>query len=80
MALTSKQIDKLLGLIGTTQDDRLDCDGCMDHIAEFADLQLANLSVPEALEAVQRHLESCACCADEYQALLDGLRGLKQED
>ena len=79
MALTREQIDKLLGLIEATQDDRLDCDGCMDHIAEFADLQLANRSVPEALAAVQHHLESCACCADEYQALLDGLRGLEQE-
>ena len=32
-----------------------------------------------ALEAVQTHLESCACCADEVQALLDGLRLLEVE-
>lgn len=80
MALTHEQIDKLLGLIGSTQEDDLDCDGCLDHIAEFADVQLANRSLPDALQAVQQHLESCACCADEYQALLDGLHGLEQEE
>ena len=79
MALTREQIDKLLVLIGSQQDDQLDCDGCLAHIAEFADLQLENRSMPEALKAVQLHLESCPCCADEYQALLDGLRGLEFE-
>ena len=80
MALSHEQIDNLLGLISSTREDELDCDGCLEHIAEFADLQLANQSLPRALEAVQAHLESCACCADEYQALLDALRSLAQQD
>ena len=79
MALTHEQIDKLLTLVGTTQDDPLDCDGCMAHIAEFADALLMNRSLSEALQAVEVHLESCLCCADEYQALLDGLQGLEEE-
>ena len=33
MALTSEQVDKLLQFVGTTKDDRLDCDGCLEHIA-----------------------------------------------
>ena len=79
MALTREQIEKLLGLVGSAGDDQLDCDGCLSHIAEFADMQLADRPLSEALQAVQLHLESCACCADEYQALLDGLRGLELE-
>ena len=79
MALSHEQIEKLLGLISSTQDDQTDCDGCLAHIAEFADSQLANQDLPEALQAVQVHLESCPCCADEYQALLDGLKSLETE-
>ena len=79
MALTHEQLDKLLGLVGSTQDDELDCDGCMDLIAEFAEYQLSDLPLPEALKKVQVHLESCACCAEEYQLLLDGLMSLEQE-
>ena len=80
MALTYEQIDKLLSLVSTAQEDQLDCDGCLDHIAEFADAHLANQPMSVALQAVETHLESCPCCADEYQALLDGLRGLEMDD
>ena len=80
MALTEAQVDKLLQLVSTTLDDQLDCDGCMQRIAEFADRQLANRSLSDALQAVQAHLDSCAGCADEYQALLDALRVIESGD
>ena len=79
MALTSNQVDMLLRIVTTLQDDRLDCDGCLDHIAEFADAHLANRELTAALQAVKTHLESCACCADEFQLLLDGLTALRQQ-
>ena len=79
MALTYEQVDKLLFLVVTTKDDRLDCDGCLELIGEFADAQLNNQPISVALEAVQTHMDSCPCCADEYQALLDGLRVMEGE-
>ncbi|MEM9656722.1 MAG: hypothetical protein AAF961_00040, partial [Planctomycetota bacterium] len=79
LALTEEQVDKLLQLVSTTRDDQLDCDGCLQHIAEFADAQLANQSLSVALEAVQAHLACCPCCADEYQALLDALQILESD-
>lgn len=78
MTLSREQIDKLLGLVSTTQDDELDCDGCLSRVAEFADAQLANLPLSDALKAVEVHMESCPCCADEYQALMDALQTLKE--
>ena len=77
MALSHEQVDKLLGLVSKLEDDRLDCDGCLGHIAEFADAHLANHELSAALKAVETHLQSCPCCADEFEALLDGLRALE---
>lgn len=79
MSLTREQIDKLLQLVSSTQDDSLDCDGCLENIAEFADTQLAHRPLSEVLQSVETHLRSCPCCADEYQALLDALRALEEE-
>lgn len=80
MALTREQIEKLLHVVSMSQDDQIDCDGCFEHISEFADAQLSGKPLPTALEAVKTHLESCACCADEYQALLDALHSLEPDE
>lgn len=76
MKLDNNQLNALLGLVASTQDDKIDCDNCFDHVAEFADARLAGKPLSDALKAVQTHLESCPCCADEYRALLEGLAGL----
>jgi hypothetical protein len=72
-------IKKLIDLVGTAQNDALDCDGCLERVAEFADAHLAGRSLSAALQAVQIHLESCGCCQDEYEALLAALGALQQE-
>lgn len=79
MPLTSAQIDKLLLLVSNIQDDKLDCDGCFEQIAEFADTELTGRPLREALLAVRTHLECCPCCADEYQALLAALEGMEED-
>jgi hypothetical protein len=76
MSLSQEQIAKLLKLVAQCREDQFDCDGCLRHVAEFAELQLAHRSVPEALLAVQIHLEQCPCCADEYNTLLVALRAM----
>ena len=78
MTLSSDQIQKLLGLVASAQDDELDCDGCFSKVAEFAEAQLADQPLSSAMKAVERHLQSCPCCADEFAALLDGLRAMDQ--
>ena len=77
MPISKKQIDTLLGLISDTESDNLDCDGCFGQLAEFADAKLANQEIPVALQAVEQHLKQCTCCCDEFETLLEGLRGLE---
>lgn len=73
MPLNSAQIEKLLTLVMEIRDDPLDCDGCFEQIAEFAESELEGRSLGEALRAVKTHLECCPCCADEYRALQEAL-------
>jgi hypothetical protein len=77
MPLSQSQIKSLMSLVHSVSDDSLDCDGCYDKIAEFAELQLGSLELPDAMKAVEVHLEQCVCCKDEYNALLDALREIE---
>jgi predicted anti-sigma-YlaC factor YlaD len=76
MALSDDQIKSLVEKIASVEAEPLDCDGCFEHLAEFAELALANREVPEALKAVEAHLRQCECCQAEFEALMDGLRAL----
>lgn len=79
MSLSRKQIEKLLGMVSDTEPDALDCDGCYEQLAEFAEAQLTTRELPDALKAVETHLRQCGCCQDEYNTLLEGLRMLQDE-
>ncbi|MEM6471016.1 MAG: hypothetical protein AAF802_15765 [Planctomycetota bacterium] len=74
MKLSKEQTKTLLDYVAVAQPDELDCDGCLEHLAEFVELELMGKEIPEALKKVERHLEQCPCCQDEHNALLEGLR------
>lgn len=76
MELTPQQINSLLKLVANSQPDQLDCDGCQEHIAEFADSELAGRDLCDAMRRVRSHLRNCGCCQAEYQQLLDALKEL----
>ena len=76
MTLKIEQVATLLGLILSAKPDLLDCDGCFERMADFAEAELTNKEIPEAMQVVETHLHQCSCCGDEYQALLTGLQEL----
>ena len=77
MPLTEEQIKQLLQMVAASQPDGLDCDGCYGQLAEFAESQLLDKNIPAALRTVETHLTHCACCQDEFNALLEGLRAIE---
>ena len=79
MPLSNQQVDSLLNLINSTGQDDMDCGSCFDHLAEYADLELSNREIPDAIKKVQSHLKQCPCCKDEFEALLEGLQELEQK-
>jgi uncharacterized protein with PIN domain len=74
MALSRKQIDELLKSVSLTRPNEVNCDQCLDDLAEFAERSLAGKSIPDSLRAVEHHLAICAECREEYQALLAALQ------
>lgn len=75
--LSKEQIQILLGLISTTESDKVNCDECFGQIGEYAEMALEGRELSEGMQAIQRHLEQCPCCKGEYEALLDALRELE---
>lgn len=78
MALSEQQVANLLVMVTNVESDELDCEGCFSQVAEFADQHLSSSGVSEAMRAVQVHMEQCACCKDEFNALLKGLAAIEE--
>ncbi len=77
MTLTKAQTANLVSLIRTTEQDKLNCDGCFNQVATFADNTIAGRDFDDACTAVETHLRQCDCCRDEFNALLAGIRELQ---
>lgn len=69
MSLSKDEINRLLQLVGQTNDRELNCEECLALVAEFAERQLAGQSVSTGLLAVEQHLDICGDCREEYEAL-----------
>ena len=64
MALSNEQITSLLNMVAVAEPDEVDCDGCLEHLAEFAEAELFNREVsgrsqngrtsPPAMSLLQR--------------------------
>lgn len=76
-ALSIEQIQTLVGLIATTESDKINCDECFGRIGEFAEYALESRDLSDGMKVIQRHLEQCPCCKGEYEALMDALRELQ---
>ncbi len=77
MKLNSQQLDALKEALRKTEDEEINCEECLDRVAAFIELRIANQPLPDALRAVEQHLDSCPECAEEYRALRRGLRALE---
>lgn len=69
MGLSPTELDELLRLVSLTADREVDCDECLNLVAEFAEHNLTGKSLPEGLAVVEQHLAVCAECRAEYEAL-----------
>lgn len=69
--------DKLKNLIWGilhTYADEIGCDTCFEKLDRYAELTLAGRDAGAAMPLVDRHLQICAACREEYEALLRALK------
>ena len=74
MVIDFSQVQMLFKSISSAVPDQLDCDGCFELSAQFAEAELNGQELSNVLKAVQVHMSQCPCCAYEYQALLEAVR------
>ena len=80
MALSGKEIESLLRLVALTREDEIDCEQCLQVVAEFAEHELAGKSISDGLKAVEHHLAICDECRDEYLALRKTMDDLPDDE
>jgi hypothetical protein len=74
MVIEFSQVQKLFKSISSAVPDQLDCDGCFELSAQFAEAEINGQELSNILKAVQVHMSQCPCCAYEYQSLLEAVR------
>lgn len=74
LSKNQSQIWALVGLIATTESDQMTCDDCFGQISEFVELAIRERTHAEGMGGIQRHLEQCPCCQNEYVALVQALQ------
>ena len=62
-----------------TQDEEISCSECFDLVSRFVELEVSGEDPVPKLPKVKQHLEQCAVCREEYEALRD-LRRLEDEN
>ena len=79
MTFSNDKLHRLLEMVAEAKEDLLDCDGCLEHIAHYAEVHLQGLSPREKFAEVKLHLQSCPCCKDEFEYFMQAMQTLDLE-
>ena len=60
----------------TIRPDEMDCPECFEHMDHFADLLASGEDAAAIMPRLHQHLEHCALCREEFEALLNAVRSL----
>lgn len=74
MTLTPPVLRVLVAKALATRPDEMSCGDCECRLDRFAEMKLAGLDTADALPLVEAHLQSCTCCGEEFDALMEVLR------
>lgn len=67
--MTRSQLERLLQLVARTKDEELDCTACFELLPLYVDLEVSGQTPDVALPLFRGHLEQCAVCREEYEAV-----------
>ena len=76
MNLDPAVLKQMVRVVLSTRSDEIGCEECFDQLDRFVEMTLAGKDAVEAMPLVHDHLERCRDCREEFEALLEVLRGL----
>lgn len=65
---------KAVKMMKITQEEELSCDEVFSLIDQFAEMQIRGENPAHLMPLIQRHLNMCPECLEEYEALLLALK------
>jgi hypothetical protein len=68
-------VAKLVRLVAETRETEIGCDECFERLDVLAETKLSGVEARDAMPLVGDHLDKCADCLREFEALLRALRG-----
>ncbi|MBC8509887.1 MAG: hypothetical protein ISR58_13070 [Anaerolineales bacterium] len=74
MELNVEILKKMARAIATTTDKEIGCDDCFEFVDIFVESQLQGKNPAEAMPLVEAHLNRCANCHEEFEALLVAIK------
>ncbi|MGF1506265.1 MAG: hypothetical protein GYB64_14650 [Chloroflexi bacterium] len=57
-------------ILTVEEEDGLGCEECYELLDQYVDIYLSGEDPENWLPQVKHHIDSCACCKDELQALV----------
>jgi hypothetical protein len=76
--LDTKTLKRLIYGALNTKPNEIGCDDCFSVLDRYADMHLQGKNVAEAMPLVHDHLQRCNACREEFEALLAGLKAMKE--
>ncbi len=76
--LNAEQVRTLMQVLELTEEEELDCDGCLDRMAELVEKRLAGVEAGEAMRLVEAHLAICPECVEELDAIRAAIEAFEQ--
>lgn len=65
------RFERWLQNIAKTQDREISCSECFDGVSHFVEVELAGEDAAVKMPQLKQHLDQCAACREEYEALRD---------
>ena len=72
--MTQPDLEGFLRRVWATEDDEISCTECFDLVPQYVDLEVAGESPDKKVPRLRQHLDQCAACREEYEALRDLVR------
>jgi hypothetical protein len=73
--LRRDEVVKLVRVVAETREVEIGCDECFERLDSFAETELSGSEARAAMPLVGDHLDKCADCRSNYEALRSALRG-----
>ena len=65
---------RLVRVVSETHETEIGCDECFEQLDSLAETEISGAEASVAMPLVGDHLDKCADCRSEFEALLSALR------